>query len=163
MILERFEELSIFFQGESYVTSSYMVFYLEWLRAEMDPAQTDKMEWRDLVGNVRRSQVEDWGVILQNRALHFLNITLPSYDEATLIALVMHPGFLRLYDDVGRDDDDILCREIKKGKSLLEKVFDEYALDYISAETKRSAQLRTTTEVPAAVTTPTIAPQGASI
>jgi len=158
MILERYEELTVFFQGESYVTSSYMVFYLEWLRAEMDPAQTDKMEWRDLVGNVRRSQVEDWGVILQNRSQHFLSIMLPSYDEATLIALVMHPGFLRLYDDYGRDDDDILCREIKKGKSLLEKVFDEYALDYISAEKQRSA----TAEVPAAATTPTIVPQVAT-
>jgi hypothetical protein len=92
-----FATLTAIFQGETYVTSSYYIFLVEWLKFQTNPSIIVK--WKDALGNNmtrRHEDMSDFGRAVQSRLEDFLTKKLNEqnngkYSPEDLISAFLDP------------------------------------------------------------------------
>jgi len=95
-----FSVLSSFFQGETYVNSSYYIYLIEWLKLQMSGTSAD-LKWIDALGNklgIRSDDMSDFARLVQSRLRDWLKKKLLeqkkgqcAYSKEDLISALLDP------------------------------------------------------------------------
>jgi hypothetical protein len=126
-VLHPLQKLTVIFQGEHYVTASYYIYLLEYLRTKL---RGRSLYYEDELGNKFDMPVDnlsDYGKTLRKRLKHLVAAKYPpsGYSEFDLIAMLLHPK-LKTFVCLP-DKDNLRATLLERAKAALKRVFLTYA------------------------------------